>query len=270
MNQPNHEQQKQLERYDKPADEPPCPKCGSTHTNSPYWPGEYRGCYACGHSWQKRSNAEDDKPMPASEHNHLMDYVLDLHIIIGPNGKCRCGEDGITCLERLRRDCYAVGSAILGAHMIKDNGGKKFYPFPSSEPGCQYCNMPNGIHDIRCPELRVGELLRQVEELKKVRNPNGTAATILDQQQQIDQLRAENSELVLKVAAKPTWDDVNKEIARTNKFIAENAEFRKDKERLDWLEKNGMAIHCCKSSLLVWSQIDATRQAIDAAREHSL
>lgn len=36
----------------KPANEPPCPKCGSTHTNSPYWPGAYRGCYQCGHSWQ--------------------------------------------------------------------------------------------------------------------------------------------------------------------------------------------------------------------------
>lgn len=62
----------------------------------------------------------------ASDRWHLMDYVLDLHIITGPNGMCRCGEDGITCLERLRRVSHEIGSALLGAHMVKSMGGEKF------------------------------------------------------------------------------------------------------------------------------------------------
>lgn len=59
---------------------------------------------------------------------HLMDYVLDLHIIIGPNGMCRCGEDGITCSERLRCVSHEIGSELLGAHMVKSMGGEKFTP----------------------------------------------------------------------------------------------------------------------------------------------
>ena len=70
----------------------------------------------------------------ASDCGHLMDYVLDLHIITGPNGQCRCGEDGITCSERLRRVSHEIGSALLGAHMIKDNGGQKWTPNISSKP----------------------------------------------------------------------------------------------------------------------------------------
>lgn len=35
----------------KPENDPPCPKCGSTNTNSPYWGGNYRGCFDCGTSW---------------------------------------------------------------------------------------------------------------------------------------------------------------------------------------------------------------------------
>ena len=62
------------------------------------------------------------------DYGHLMDYVLDLHIITGPNGMCRCGEDGITCSERLRRVSHEIGSALLGAHMIKDHGGQKWTP----------------------------------------------------------------------------------------------------------------------------------------------
>jgi len=60
------------------------------------------------------------------DYGHLMDYVLDLHIITGPNGMCRCGEDGITCLERLRCVSHEIGSALLGAHMTKSMGGTKF------------------------------------------------------------------------------------------------------------------------------------------------
>lgn len=53
------------------------------------------------------------------DYGHLMDYVLDLHIITGPNGMCRCGEDGITCSERLRCVSHEIGSALLGAYMAK-------------------------------------------------------------------------------------------------------------------------------------------------------
>lgn len=60
-----------------------------------------------------------------SECGHLMDYVLDLHIITGPNGMCRCGEDGITCSERLRRVSHEIGSALTGAHLAKQLGGSK-------------------------------------------------------------------------------------------------------------------------------------------------
>ncbi len=62
------------------------------------------------------------------DYGHLMDYVLDLHIITGPNGMCRCGEDGITCSERLRCVSHEIGSALLGAHMAKSMGGEKFTP----------------------------------------------------------------------------------------------------------------------------------------------
>ena len=62
------------------------------------------------------------------DYGHLMDYVLDLHIITGPNGMCRCGEDGITCSERLRRVSHEIGSALLGAHMIKNHCGQKWTP----------------------------------------------------------------------------------------------------------------------------------------------
>ena len=62
------------------------------------------------------------------DYGHLMDYVLDLHIIVGPNGICRCGEDGITCSERLRCVSHEIGSALLGAHMAKSMGGEKFTP----------------------------------------------------------------------------------------------------------------------------------------------
>lgn len=62
------------------------------------------------------------------DYGHLMDYVLDLHIIIGPNGMCRCGEDGITCSERLRCVSHEIGSALLGAHMAKSMGGTRFTP----------------------------------------------------------------------------------------------------------------------------------------------
>lgn len=36
----------------KPENDTPCPECGSTNTNSPYWDGVYRGCFDCGQSWQ--------------------------------------------------------------------------------------------------------------------------------------------------------------------------------------------------------------------------
>jgi hypothetical protein len=67
-----------------------------------------------------------DSALP--DYGHLMDYVLDLHIIVGPNGMCRCGEDGITCSERLRCVSHEIGSALLGAHMTKSMGGTKFTP----------------------------------------------------------------------------------------------------------------------------------------------
>jgi hypothetical protein len=62
------------------------------------------------------------------ENEHLMDHVLDLHIVIGPNGLCRCGQDGITCQERLRRISTEIADCLLGAQMTKDFGGKKFIP----------------------------------------------------------------------------------------------------------------------------------------------
>lgn len=62
------------------------------------------------------------------DYGHLMDYVLDLHIIVGPNGMCRCGEDGITCSERLRCVSHEISSALIGAHMAKSMGGEKFTP----------------------------------------------------------------------------------------------------------------------------------------------
>lgn len=40
---------------------------------------------------------------PLPNFGHLRDYVDRLHIITGPNGMCMCGEDGITCAERLSR-----------------------------------------------------------------------------------------------------------------------------------------------------------------------
>lgn len=53
------------------------------------------------------------------DYGHLMDYALDLHIITGANGMCRCGEGGITCSQRLSAVSHELQSAIIGASMAK-------------------------------------------------------------------------------------------------------------------------------------------------------
>ena len=82
-------------------------------------------------------NTQDSKPpaiQPFPVCGHLMDYVLDLHII-GPNGMCRCGEDGITCAERLRCVSHEIASALLGASMTKRMGDTKFTPNDKRQTG---------------------------------------------------------------------------------------------------------------------------------------
>lgn len=89
-----------------------------------------------------RENPDSEENQRASRQNerevfaviigqpHLMDYVLDLHIIIGPSGMCRCGEDGLTCSERLKSVSHEINSALIGAHMAKSLGGVKMNPSP--------------------------------------------------------------------------------------------------------------------------------------------
>ena len=59
----------------------------------------------------------------------------------------------------------------------------------------------------------------------------------------------ERSEMILKLAAKPTWDDVNAEIKRTNIFIAERDSFREKAEALEKLP----------SDLRSWSSCDCDK-----------
>lgn len=49
----------------------------------------------------------------------LIDYVLKLHIITGPNGQCMCGEEGITCADRLARTSHDIWAAL---HMAQSGG----------------------------------------------------------------------------------------------------------------------------------------------------
>ena len=96
----------------------------------------------------------DNQPTPAPspvtssalpDYGHLMDYVLDLHIIVGSSGMCRCGEDGITCSERLGRVSREVSDALIGAHMAKSTGGEKFTPndpSPVTMPPCDHDECP--------------------------------------------------------------------------------------------------------------------------------
>lgn len=55
-------------------------------------------------------------PLPG--YGHLADYVRDLHIITGPNGMCRCREDGLTCGQRLA----AVSADIRDAQIAAEIG----------------------------------------------------------------------------------------------------------------------------------------------------
>lgn len=59
------------------------------------------------------------------KNEHLMDYVLEIHIITGPGGQCRCGEDGITCSQRLARVSHDIASALIGAATARNMGGEK-------------------------------------------------------------------------------------------------------------------------------------------------
>ncbi len=68
-------------------------------------------------------------------------------------------------------------------------------------------------------------------------SPNTLLLELQTYATKLEAAQKENDELALKVAAKPTWGDVNKEISRTNHFIKKLAELKKDKERLDWLDK---------------------------------
>lgn len=45
-------------------------------------------------------------------HDRKYDFPGNIHIIIGPNGMCRCGEDGLSCIQILRRFGYISGNKI--------------------------------------------------------------------------------------------------------------------------------------------------------------
>lgn len=52
---------------------------------------------------------------PSAGYGHLSDYVGRLHIITGPNGMCMCGEDGLTCGERLARVSPEIRDGFIAA-----------------------------------------------------------------------------------------------------------------------------------------------------------
>jgi hypothetical protein len=129
----------------------------------------------------------------------------------------------------------------------------------------------------RCDDLR-----RQLDS-EKLAYANRLDSLVREYAPKIAELNQQFDEFVLKLAAKPTWDDVNAEIRRCNQVLAEkqelkreNAELRKDKERLDWLEKSAAVVLHVKEGLwtiqlqdeyIVRGECPATiRQAIDAAK----
>ncbi len=101
-----------------------CPKCGERH--HPNY--KRKNCSRC----DSELAAPTGSALP--NYGHLQDYVLDLHIITGQNGQCRCGEGGITCSERLRCVSHEIGSALLGANMAKRMGGEKFTSNKKGQP----------------------------------------------------------------------------------------------------------------------------------------